>query len=402
MDKLLEKIVLGVFFQKIFKNPFLVMDNVLSFFVRKFLTGRTKIDKNKILISTFNGEYTCNPRAIADEILRRNLPYKIVWATKIRCNYANFPKSVTCVLQNSLEFFKQAISSKIWIANGITMTYNNIQKKKSQILIQTWHGAIGIKRFDTNKNKTWIKKIKKDGKITDYCISNSKFETDLYKNTFWQKAKILEFGHARNDVLFKINSYSAINKMIRSRFNIPMDAKLALYAPTFRDNYELDCYGIDYIKLNEALTKKFGGKWVILTRLHSRMKYKQKLMNINVPTFVVNVSEYEDIQDIMAIVDVGITDYSSWICEFILTHKPGFLFATDINTYDNERGFLFPLSDLPYTLAENNEQLEQNILNFNQALFDKRCDEFLAQKGSVDDGKAAERIVDMLEVLLKS
>ena len=34
---------------------------------------------NKILFKTFNGAYTCNPKYIAEEILRQNLPYELVW-----------------------------------------------------------------------------------------------------------------------------------------------------------------------------------------------------------------------------------------------------------------------------------------------------------------------------------
>jgi CDP-glycerol glycerophosphotransferase len=103
----------------------------------------------------------------------------------------------------------------------------------------------------------------------------------------------------------------------------------------------------------------------------------------------------------MLLADVGITDYSSWICDYILTKKPGFIFATDLADYNQERGFYYPLNTLPYPIAENNEQLIQNILNFQTDGFNDKCDKFLKSKGCIDDGHAAERIVDKLEQIIK-
>ena len=399
MSSINEKMLTGCFFQKVFKNPFLILDEICSPLYKRIFMNKLPINKKKILFVTFNGVYTCNPKAIAKEILKRNLDWELVWATKPERDYKDMPKQIKHVTQYTEEFYREAASAKIWIANGISLSYLGVVKKKEQVYFQTWHGAIGIKRFDTNKDKKWIKKIISDGKFTDYCISNSTFETNLYKNTFWKNVKILEFGHARNDILFK-NDSDNIKKKLYQRFNIPENAKIALYAPTFRDDKNLEYYSIDYLKLRDALKKRFGGNRIILTRLHSRMRGKRSIFDSTTPDFVIDTTSYDDIQDLMVLADVGITDYSSWICEFIETKKPGFLFGTDVKDYNNERGFLFPLSDLPYPLAENNNQLTENILNFQIEPFIEKCNNFLSQKGCIDDGHAAERIVDMLTKII--
>lgn len=41
--------------------------------------GHLPIDNHKIMMLTSRGTYNCHPRAIADEIIRQNLPYEIVW-----------------------------------------------------------------------------------------------------------------------------------------------------------------------------------------------------------------------------------------------------------------------------------------------------------------------------------
>lgn len=404
MNRVLEKILAGQLFQKIFKNPFLIADEILAKIVRRIFMQNCQVNNNKIFFSTFNGEYTCNPKAITEEILRRNLPWEIVWLVKRDSQIENVPEPVKCVLPYTPEYFQEVASSKIWIANSVSLTYYKAYKKTSQIFFQTWHGSVGLKRFDVKSNRRWCKLAKRDAKFTDYCISNSMFEDNLFESTFWKNAEILKYGHARNDILLKDSSNPKIieiKEKLLKLFQIPKSAKIALYAPTFRDDKNLSHYDIDYCNLRNALSEKFGGKWIILTRLHSRLKkVSSHELELTFPDFVINCSEYNDIQDIMLIADVGITDYSSWICDYLLTKKPGFIFATDMQDYNHERGFYYPLNTLPYPIAENNEQLINNILNFKEEGFSDKCQDFLNSKGCIDDGHAAERIVDKLEEIM--
>ncbi len=401
MTKMIDKMLAGKFFQKMCKNPFLIMDEIISPIVRKWYMSGIKVNKDKILFTTFNGSYSCNPKAIANEIIKRKLPWELVWATKTGTSQS-VPNYFKSVIQGSPEFYQEAAASKLWICNGITMTYLGAFKKKEQKLIQTWHGAIGIKRFDTNKDYHWIRNIKHDGKITDYCISNSTFENNLYKSTFWKNTTILTLGHARNDILFKENTTegNSLKESIKNLLNIPNGVKIAMYAPTFRDDKSLVYYNIDYSMLRNALVKKFGGEWVILTRLHSKMRKKAGEFNFNTPEFVIDATGYSDIQELLLVTDVGITDYSSWICEFLFTGKPGFLFSTDLGSYNKERGLLFPIEEFPCSMAETNEELCKNILSFDELTYREKVKEFLTKKGAIDDGQAAERIVDKLEELM--
>ena len=84
------------------------------------------------------------------------------------------------------------------VANSVSLTFYKAYKKTSQIFFQTWHGSIGLKRFDVKSNRRWCKLAKKDAKITDYCLSNSVFEDDLFNSTSWKHSNVLKYGHARN------------------------------------------------------------------------------------------------------------------------------------------------------------------------------------------------------------
>ena len=103
----------------------------------------------------------------------------------------------------------------------------------------------------------------------------------------------------------------------------------------------------------------------------------------------------------MAITHVAITDYSSWICEFLLTGRPGFLFATDADYYlQNERALVYPLDSTPFPLAKNTKQLVDNILNFDADKFEADRVKFLEKYGSVDDGNASKRTVEKIKEIL--
>ena len=404
MNKITKRILEANFLNKMFKSPFKIIDECLAYFFRRYVRLKTKVENNKIMIATFNGQFNCNPKAILQEILKQNMQWKIVWVIQEDEDIKDIPKSVKIVKKESADFYTEAYSSKIWIANSIMLTDFGLKKKSNQIMIQTWHGSIGIKRFETTTKKKWIRQAKESAKETDYCISNSKFEDDLYKNTFWKNSEILTLGHARNDILFKINDKDTtkIKDEIRERLNIPKNAKVALYAPTFRDSKNLDCYNIDYNAVKNALTQKFGGDWVILNRLHNRIRGMFIKYSSTLPDFVLNGNTIKDIQEMLLITDVGITDYSSWICDYMLMKKPGFIFATDLKKYNTERGFYYPLKELPFPIAENNEQLVNNILNFDEQKFVEKANLFLEEKGSIDDGYASERIVSKLNSLLKN
>lgn len=363
-----------------------------------------KVENNKIIFLNFSGNYDCNQRGICDAILRQNLNMKIVWGVYGRTALGPqfFPDRVKPVQRKTYRFYREIATSKIIVDNGITTAFEFYPKKKDQILIETWHGSLGIKKFGkaVNNDKKWIKNAEKEAKMTDYIISNSDFEDAVYREDFWKTTPIWKFGHPRNDILFMDDEKAKeLKKKICEELEFSPDAKICMYGPTFREDGNIKPYFIDYTALKEALEKRFGGEWVILTRFHSRTKKYVK--NYKLPDFVINASNYIDIQDLLRIIDVGITDYSSWICEYMLRRKPGFMFALDYKDYvENQRELYYPLTDLPFPVSSNIDDLIKNIESFDDALFAQRCEQFLQDKGSVDDGKAGERVVNEIKKII--
>ena len=383
------------------------VDTAIALPYLRLISKCTKIDPQTVVFISSRGAYDCNPKAICEELIRRKLPYKIYWVARHSKQPEDlaFPPEVTPVFRDSYEFHKACAAARVIVDNSVSLAYMLYKKKPGQVLIETWHGAIGIKKFskDTNKDKVWVRKAEKEGAQTDYCISNSAFETQLYRETFWPQAEILEYGHARNDILFAEENagLAALKKKIFDFYDIPAGKKLCLYAPTFRSDFDINTYRLPYRSLINALTQRFGGEWVILTRFHQLVR--KKIKNVSFPAEVINVSDYPDIQELMRFTDVGITDYSSWICEYMETGRPGFLFATDLDQFiENERELFFPLSSYPFPLARNSEELFENILRFDEEQFAAECNSFLQRYGCVDDGHACARAADKICELMQT
>lgn len=407
IEKIIKNLIEGRLLEVVFKKITITakkirktIDYALCVPVRYVYTKTKKVDNKKIVFMTYNNDYICNPKYICDEIIRQKLPVDLVWATTTKkLNSDQYPSEVRCVVRGSYKFFEEVATAKIWIDNAMCFPWNPLPKKKEQFYLQTWHGSMGLKRIGKEdvKNRRWNFSAKLAGKWTDVCISNSTFETEVFRQTHWPETRIQELGHARNDILFLAeDEKERIKRKVYDFFEIPYEKKLVLYAPTFRNNQDKDLYCMDYIKILDALEKKFGGEWVFLNRFHFKSKKVSKIANIDERIF--SATEYPDMQELMVAVDIGITDYSSWICDFVLTRKPGFIFAPDLSAYNQERGFYYPLSATPFPVAENNDEMESKISSFDEKRYLEKCEVFLNERGCKEDGNAAKKIVELIKV----
>ena len=78
--------------------------------------------------------------------------------------------------------------------------------------------------------------------MTDLMLSNSKKTSEIIYDMFWYSGKILEAGLPRNDELFKDVNKKA--EAVRENLGIPKETHIVLYAPTFRDEFNLAPYDL--------------------------------------------------------------------------------------------------------------------------------------------------------------
>lgn len=393
--------------KKIWGSIWKNIDRGIGFISREIYKRTIKIQPNKVFFFTQESRYGCNPKYVCEELLSRNEDVEIVWRLPKK-GRNEIPFNVKGVRPGTLEFYKEIYSSAVLVANSYIYVDQKLLLNKGTVFFQTWHGSLGIKRFGKEDMKGLPRQRKASvvsGKMTDYCITNSKFVSSSLRNTYWPNTPMLEYGHPRNDLFFdsNIEKRTLIRKKICSLWELPEDTKFVMYAPTFRDAKNFDCYDIDFKRVINALSEKFGGKWCVILRYHPSLAgiyQNMNTLNGDDDIQVINATNYMDMQELISITDIAITDYSSWIYDFMLLRKPGFIFATDLELYNNERGFCYPLETTPFPICKNNDDLVESIINFNNDEYITKLEEFLVDKGCVEDGHASERVVDkILEII---
>ncbi len=365
-----------------------------------------EINDKKIVFTNYMGRgYGCNCKYLVEEIVARKSDYELVWLINDSEDKSVFPKEVRLVNYKSEEALRELATAKFLVSNYHLNYFikKGFRKSDKQVYIQMWHGSFGIKKIEKHvpgltESKMWLKVAQLNSAMTDYWISNSDFETDVYKNAFWDVKNIKLLGHPRNDIFFKDNTRLA--HKVLDRLDADTSKKIVLYMPTFREDYRLDCYDIDVDRLCETLQKRFSGDWVLVLRLHPRIAaMATKYMDRYGKERIVDATNYDDVQELIASADVMISDYSSCIFDYLLTKKPGFIYATDIDEYDKERGFYYSLYETPFSIATNNDELCKMVEEFNEEDYENKVEEFLEGKGSIEDGNAAGRIIEFMESL---
>lgn len=375
------------------------IDEITSPFFRARLMKKFDVVPNRIVFGTFQGSYACNCKYIAEMILEKNLDYELIFLVDPDV-YENreaygFPKQIYLAKKNTAAAFFALATSKFWIDNALNCIWKSIPKKPEQIYLNTWHGSLGIKKL--SGSKYWKLIASHGDRQIDAFLTNSTFDEKVFHSSFWPHVSHLKFGHPRNDLLFNKERMALVRKKIYNFYGIPETVNLALYAPTFRDvKSDISAIHLDFDNLIQALEKRFGGKWMVLSRVHYH-NLDQNLTNLPASASIIDASRYLDMQELLAASDVGITDYSSWIFDFLFTGRPGFIYATDIEKYIHDRGFYYSLDKTPFSIAASDQQLAENIVAFDEPLYNRKICRFFKKMGCYESGTASEQIVRYIQ-----
>ena len=350
--------------------------------------------KKKVVFNSFFGkQYSCNPRAISDEMHKLYPDYEIVWLLNdANVPYGLLPDYVRVVVKGSriYSWGKEIVSAAAYVYN--IQQSPGIYKKKKQFFVQTWHGDRGFKKILRDIDSSYTD-IVYDNKVTDVCIGGSDFGEQNYRSAFGFEGNVLSLGSPRNDCLI-INDVKYVEE-IKRRLNLAKDVKILLYAPTFRDNNKQNqSVNIDLKAVCSSLEKD-GEKWVCLIRSHiasDGLSYEYDNEKY------INVSDYPDMADLLCITDMLITDYSSCACDFSLTGKPIILTFFDINEYiTNCREFKVEPEETGFKIAHNQDELNYIIENTNSDEYKKCCDRVNSFFGVKETGKASRTVCELID-----
>lgn len=369
------------------------------------------VKKGKIVFTTFEGDggFCCNPKYIAEELLLRQRrdrdeKYELIWL--VNDMKREFPVGIQKVKNTFLNRAYHLATAQVWVDNS-RKAYGTA-KRKNQLYIQTWHAALEFKAVGMFRGKLFPRIAylvsRYDSRLADYVLSNSEWCTQRYPKMLLYDGKILKTGSPRCDIF--TTKRTELYRSIRERYGIPSDGKVVMFAPTFRGGGQKgkrQIYSeeptLDFEMLSNTLHEKFGGTWYIFLRLHPQLAAQMEGIPLkNQSEYMVDVSQADDMNEVLAAADVFVTDYSSSAFDAVNMRIPVFLYADDLKEYVEDRGeLMWDMKKLPFGVAETNEELREIIRGFEQKGYEDAVGEFLAECGVVEDGKASARVADVIE-----
>lgn len=349
------------------------------------------VQKNKVLFSNMRGlGYGGNPKYIAQKLLDMDKGNKLdlVWA--VTENSDVFPDGIRTVEYGSLDYYRELATAHIWIDNMRKSA--DVIKRDGQYYIQAWHGAAPFKMVEKDAEKSlsepYIQNAKNDSKMADLFLSGSEFYTKLYQNVFWYDGEIMKVGLPRQDIFWNMDY--ARQKIIEY-YKLPSDILLVLYAPTFRNSFDTKVYDLDFTNVRHAIEKRFEKKVVFAVSKHPNNRSLSYCFDYSEEC--IDVSQYDDFEEVLAAADILITDYSGCAYDFSFSGKPIFLYQSDYEEFfGKERNFYFGIEGLPYIHAKSNDELIKEIGIFDENKYKQELDKFMDSMGNYDTGQASEKV----------
>lgn len=323
------------------------------------------VEKNTMIFSSFGGrKFDDSPKALYDRIclMEEFKDWKLIWAFVEPEKYNLYRGKKVKI--DTPRFFLTLLSTHVWVGNSEIDRGIRLFSSK-HIRIETWHGT-PLKKICGEENQTSVEKVANNRKI-DYSTircSQSEYDRELFVRLFSANSEVVLLSDLpRNDSLLYYTKQ--IIDETKENLQISKDKKVILYTPTYRE-YITNEKGenalappIDFARWETELGKEF----VLLVRAHYVVT---EAMNIPASSFVKDVSNYPCLNDLYAISDMMISDYSSTFFDYSILDRPMFCFAYDRDEYEEKRGLYLDLEkELPCPIDRNEDTLLTHIKELN-------------------------------------
>lgn len=263
-------------------------------------------------------------------------------------------------------------------------------------VIQTWHAAGAFKTFGYTSMRIMAQDTSKMNFHRYYtnAVVSSDAMVPIYSEAFDVDSDLIKpLGLARSDLFWNEPLQAERIDNLKAEYDfLNTEKKVILFAPTFRGAGRKQAhYPFEYLDL-KAIYEALKDEYIFLIKVHFNT-----LNKINIPViysdFFYDVSDYRDINDLMLLSDIMITDYSSVTFEFSLLNKPMLFFVPDLQDYVGTRGFYYHYDELvPGKIVDTSQKLIQAIET--KDFEEEKIPKFRNYFFTYQDGKSSKRIID--------
>ncbi len=311
----------------LFKLLFSFMINAFYRFVRLF---RSKGERSVLFFSENDNEPRGNLKAFYEYLSGRD-------NIKIRTSFFNRYDGAD--IRDMAKAVVNVALSDIIIVDNYVSFLNIINLAPEQKLVQLWHAGVGFKSVG-------YARFGKDGGGHPFRSSHRKYTTaivdderlvDIYKEVFAADERIFKvLGMPRLDGYLSAEKLINTEMRLLSEYSFLRNKRIILFSPTYRGVTAADAY-YDYslLDLGEIYNFCKANDFVFVIKMHPFVR-----IPINIPeeytSCIIDLSE-DDINDLICISDIMITDYSSCAYEFSFFNRPLVFFRFDKEAYEYER-----------------------------------------------------------------
>lgn len=283
-----------------------------------------------IVFESYNGKSANdNPRALFDAIRAERDDIPLYWS--VRDKRVDVPEGGIAVVEGTADWHRALATSRVWVNNNNFPYY--VRKNKRQFYLQTWHGTPSKRLlWDLPRRATpltYRRLMEKEAREWDLLLAQSDAAAANLRSGLAYRGTIKVIEYPRNTRINNPINSLRLNSIISESANRKLKI---LVAPTWRQRHKTS----SYVPWNEYLDiERFAEETNTCILLRSHHVTPTRDMNAN---GVYDVSDYPHVEDLITIVDVLITDYSSLAYDYSLTGKPIILYRPDHAAYKKERG----------------------------------------------------------------
>jgi len=368
-----------------------------------YFTRFKKVKKNRILFLSERRNDLKGNFEFVYEILKDNKELDLI-------QFLNDKKIKDLGLFEMIKFVNLISSSNIILLDDFYPNIHNFKLKDETKLIQLWHAVGAFKTFGLSRvgKKGGVNQDSLNHRNYDYAITSSDEVKRFYSEGFAiSDEKVITTGIPRTDIFFNEGHKKDVINKIYKKYPVLKDKKIILFAPTFRGEGKDDAYYpmeefnlVDFFdSLSEDNENLFNlNNSILLIKHHPFVKEKVKIPE-KYKNNVLDLSQYSEINNLLFITDLLITDYSSVIFEASLLNIPMLFYSYDLKEYLLDRGFYYDYN--VFIPGKITSSLEEVVVAINNSDFEEFKIEKFKYKFFKDmDGESTKRVVQLIENFL--
>lgn len=376
--------------KKITNLRFTMFDIIFNF-------GKKRVKKNgkRILFTSASRDSIGgNLKSVYDRMLERGLDKEYSIKTVFKSNIWARSKW----LDKFRLPFLLGVSDKILIEDYQPMV-NNREYEEGTEVIQLWHANGAFKTFGYSRlGKPASPKIDSPNhRIYTKAITSSKHIIPYYAEAFSiDENKIVATGVPKTDIFFNKEYQKKTKEKVSTIFpKIKYADKVIVFGPTFRGGGPKTAYypmqKIDYKALAQYCRDVNA---IVLFKMHFLVINELKIPD-EYSDVLIDATEYREINDLLFVADLLITDYSSTIYEASLLNIPMIFYAFDLEEYIASRDFYdeftsFVPGKITTSFNDLMSALKQDDYEY------EKVEEFKKLNFEYLDGGASDRVIDWL------